>query len=96
MLIPASASCFAIRSAFALMGAFFLLFGDVRQSFRSPGLNIDLFLEYGLMVIADGALQQLVELSARPIQHGVLRVSVSASASTLVIDTVTRRFGPRR
>ena len=48
---------------FILMGAFFLLFGVTSVNlFVLLKMNLDLFLEYGLMVIEDGALQQLVEL----------------------------------
>lgn len=48
---------------FALMGIAFFLFGllslNLIYLFKS---NIDLFLQYGTMVIADGALRQLLEL----------------------------------
>ena len=45
------------------MGAFFLLFGVTSVNlFVLLKMNIDLFVEYGLMVIEDGALRQLVEL----------------------------------
>jgi hypothetical protein len=48
---------------FVLMGAFFLLFGVTSVNlFVLLKMNIDLFVEYGLMVIEDGALQQLAEL----------------------------------
>ena len=48
---------------FVLMGAFFLAFGVTSVNlFVLLKMNIDLFVEYGLMVIEDGALQQLVEL----------------------------------
>ena len=48
---------------FVLMGAFFLAFGVTSVNlFVLLKMNLDLFLEYGLMVIDDGALQQLVEL----------------------------------
>jgi hypothetical protein len=48
---------------FALMGAFFTLFGvtSVDLYFLLKA-NIGLFIEYGAMVIADGALRQLAEL----------------------------------
>jgi hypothetical protein len=50
-------------ATFVLMGAFFLLFGVTSVNlFMLLKMNIDLFLEYGLMVIDDGALQQLLEL----------------------------------
>jgi hypothetical protein len=48
---------------FVLMGITFFLFGllslNLIYLFKS---NIDLFLQYGTMVIADGALRQLFEL----------------------------------
>ena len=45
------------------MGLFFLLFGFTSVNlFVVLKANIDLFLEYGLMVIEDGALQQLIEI----------------------------------
>lgn len=48
---------------FILMGVFFVLFGAL--SFNLVFLlkaNINLYLDYGIMVIDDGALRQLVEL----------------------------------
>lgn len=48
---------------FILMGASFLLFGAL--SFNLVFLlkaNISLYLDYGIMVIDDGALRQLIEL----------------------------------
>src|SRR5215510_16076417 len=51
------------RLTFVLMGVWFLLFGVTSVNlFVQLKANIDLFLEYGLMVIEDGALQQLGEL----------------------------------
>jgi hypothetical protein len=51
------------KLTFLLMGAFFLLFGFTSVNlFVVLKANIELFLEYGPMVIADGALQQLVEI----------------------------------
>ena len=51
------------KVTFLLMGAFFLLFGFTSVNlFVVLKANIDLFLEYGAMVIADGALQQLFEI----------------------------------
>ena len=48
---------------FALMGLFFLLFGFTSVNlFVLLKANIDLFIQYGAMVIDDGALQQLAEL----------------------------------
>ena len=51
------------RLTFVLMGAWFLAFGVTTVNlFVQLKANIDLFLEYGLMVSEDGALQQLAEL----------------------------------
>ena len=51
------------RLTFVLMGAFFLAFGVTSVNlFVLLKLNLDLFLQYGLVVIEDGALQQLVDL----------------------------------
>jgi hypothetical protein len=48
---------------YLLMGMFFMLFGTTSVDlFFILRANINLFLEYGSMVIADGALQQLAEL----------------------------------
>lgn len=48
---------------FLLMGAFFLLFGVASLNlFALLKANINLYLEYGTMVIADGALRQFFEL----------------------------------
>jgi ABC-type uncharacterized transport system permease subunit len=48
---------------FLLMGVFFLMFGFMSVNlFVVLKANIELFLEYGPMVIEDGALQQLVEI----------------------------------
>ena len=48
---------------FILLGVFFLLFGFTSVNlFVLLKLNVELFLEYGTMVIADGALEQFVDL----------------------------------
>jgi hypothetical protein len=48
---------------FVLMGAAFLLFGVTSVNlYTLLAANINLFLEYGTMVIADGALRQLAGL----------------------------------
>ena len=50
---------------FLLMGLSFLLFGAMTVNiFVLLKANIDLYLDYGAMVIADGALLQLAELIA--------------------------------
>ena len=49
--------------AFVLMGASFLLLGLTSVNlYMLLAANVGLFLEYGTMVIADGALRQLVGL----------------------------------
>jgi hypothetical protein len=49
--------------AFIAMGAAFLLFGITSLDlYRLIAANVRLFLDYGLRVIEDGALQQLAEL----------------------------------
>jgi hypothetical protein len=51
------------KVTFVLMGAFFLLFGFTSVNlFVVLKANIELFLDYGAMVIEDGALQQLIEI----------------------------------
>ena len=51
------------KVTFVLMGAFFLLFGFTSVNlFVVLKANIELFLDYGVMVVEDGALQQLVEI----------------------------------
>ena len=51
------------KLTFLLMGGFFLLFGFTSVNlFVVLKANIELFLEYGPMVIEDGAQQQLVEI----------------------------------
>ena len=51
------------KVTFLLMGAFFLMFGFTSVNlFVVLKANIELFLEYGAMVIEDGALQQLFEV----------------------------------
>jgi hypothetical protein len=51
------------KLTFLLMGVFFLLFGFTSVNlFVVLKANIDLFLEYGAMVIEDGALQQFIEI----------------------------------
>ncbi|TMH35182.1 MAG: hypothetical protein E6H66_08180 [Betaproteobacteria bacterium] len=65
-LMPQSWSAFLFRHpllTFILMGAFFLSFGVLSVNlFFLLKANIKLFIDYGLMVIDDGALDQLLEL----------------------------------
>ena len=85
------------KLTFALMGAFFLLFGVTSVNlFVLLKMNIDLFLEYGLMVIADGALQQLVELVSSAYLSMLFYVAFRVCERVLVMRFTAKRFGPRR
>ena len=85
------------KLTFALMGAFFLLFGVSSVNlFVLLKLNIDLFLEYGLMVIADGALQQLIELVGSAYLSMLFYVLFRVCERVLVERLTAKRFGPRR
>lgn len=85
------------RLTFALMGGFFLLFGVTSVNlFVLLKLNLELFLEYGLMVIADGALQQLVELVGSAYLSMVFYVLFRMCERILVERLTAKRFGPRR
>ena len=65
-LIPSSWSAFLLSHpwlAFVLMGVFFLFFGVLSVNlFYLLKANIGLFIQHGLIVIDDGALEQLTEL----------------------------------
>jgi len=64
---------------FLLMGLFFLLFGVMTVNiFVLLKANIDLYLDYGTMVLADGALLQL---AARARGEGPTRSVGSREAS---------------
>jgi hypothetical protein len=85
------------KLTFALMGAFFLLFGVSSVNlFVLLRLNLDLFLEYGLMVIADGALQQLIELLGSAYLSMLFYVLFRVCERVLVERLTAKRFGPRR
>jgi hypothetical protein len=85
------------RLTFALMGMFFLLFGVTSVNlFVLLKLNLDLFLEYGLMVIADGALQQLFELLGSAYLSMAFYVLWRVCERILVLRVTAKRFGPRR
>jgi hypothetical protein len=85
------------RLTFVAMGALFLLFGVTSVNlFVLLKANIDLFLEYGTMVIADGALQQLVELLGSAYLSMVFYVLFKVCERVLVERLTAKRFGPRR
>lgn len=53
------------RLTFALMGVWFLMFGVTSVNlFVQLKADIDLLLEYGMVVMEDGALQQIEEILA--------------------------------
>jgi hypothetical protein len=85
------------KLTFALMGGFFLLFGVSSVNlFVLLKLNIDLFLEYGVMVIADGALQQLIELVGSAYFSMLFYVLFRVCERILVERLTAKRFGGRR
>jgi hypothetical protein len=85
------------RLTFVLMGAFFLLFGVTSVNlFVLLKANLDLFLEYGLMVIADGALEQLVDLLGSAYLSMVFWLLFKICERILVERLTAKRFGPRR
>ena len=76
--------------AFALMGLFFFLFGvtslNLLVLFRA---NIELFLEHGVMVLSDGAGQQLLEL----LFYGYLSMAFYAGFKFCEVLLVNRLSG---
>jgi hypothetical protein len=79
--------------AFILMGLFFLLFGAMTVNiFVLLKANIDLFLDYGTMVITDGALLQLAELTA----YGYLSMLFYTLFKTCEHILVAQLTGERR
>jgi len=83
---------------FILMGLFFLLFGAMTVNiFVLLKANIDLFLDYGTMVITDGALLQLAELTAYGYLSMLFYVLFKACEHILVAQLAgERRASPRR
>jgi hypothetical protein len=85
------------RLTFGLMGAMFLLFGVTTVNlFVLLKANIDLFLEYGPMVIADGALEQLLDLLGSAYLSMVFYLLFKLCERILVERLTAKRFGPRR
>ena len=79
---------------FVLMVGFFLLFGITSVNlFVLLKMNIDLFIEYGAMVIADGALQQLVELIGSAALSIVFFLAFKVCERILVERLTERKFG---
>jgi hypothetical protein len=81
------------RLTFVLMGVFFLLFGLTSVNlFVLLKANIELFLEYGAMVIADGALEQLIDLVGSAYLSIVFYLLFKVCERVLV-DRLTARRG---
>ena len=85
------------RLTFLLMGVLFLLFGVSSVNlFVQLKANIDLFLEYGLMVIADGALQQLAEILGSTYLSIVFYILFKLCERILVERLTANRFVARK
>jgi hypothetical protein len=81
---------------FVLLGVFFLLFGTTSINlFFLLKANINLFLEYGLMVIDDGALDQLVELLGSAYLSMLFWLLFRICERILVERLTKKRFGWR-
>jgi len=76
---------------FLLMGACFILFGlaSVDLLFLLKK-NLDLFIDYGTMVIGDGALQQLFELLVTG-YFGLLFYVLFKCCEHILVDSLTHR-----
>jgi len=79
---------------FVLLGVFFLLFGVTSINlFFVLKANINLFLEYGLMVIEDGALEQLFELLGSAYLSMLFWILFKLCERVLIERLTKRRFG---
>jgi hypothetical protein len=112
LTIPRAAISFLFRHpwlAFVLLGACFLSFGVTSVNlFVLLTANINLFIEYGVMVIDDGALQQLAGLVGLACLSGIFYVGFAVCDRTLLrcltgealrecgrgLSAGTRRFDP--
>ena len=76
------------------MVGFFLLFGITSVNlFVLLKMNIDLFLEYGTMVIADGALEQLADLLGSAALSIVFYLAFKVCERLLVERLTAKKFG---
>jgi len=81
---------------FVLLGLFFLLFGLTSINlFFLLKANLNLFLEYGLMVIDDGALEQLMELLGSAYLSMLFWVLFRLCERILIERLTKKRFGVR-
>jgi hypothetical protein len=79
---------------FVLMVTFFIFFGVTSVNlFVLLKMNIDLFLQYGLMVIADGALEQLFDLVTSAILSIVFYLLFKVCERILVERLTAKKFG---
>ena len=81
---------------FALMGVCFVMFGVTSINlFFLLKANISLFVEYGLMVIDDGALDQLFELLGMAYLSMMFYIVFKVCERILVERMTRRRFAAR-
>jgi hypothetical protein len=79
---------------FALMVTFFLCFGITSVNlFILLKMNLDLFVQYGLMVIEDGALEQLFDLIASAILSIIFFLLFKVCERILVERLTAKKFG---
>jgi len=88
LAIPRAATGFLLRHpwlTYLLMGACFLSFGVTSLNlFVLLASNINLFIEYGAKVVADGALQQLAELTGLACLSGLFYLGFAVCDRTLL------------
>ena len=85
------------RLTFLLMGILFLLFGITSVNlFVLLKMNIDLFIQYGPMVIADGALEQLIDLIGSAFLSMVFYILFKVCERVLVERLTAGRFAARK
>jgi hypothetical protein len=79
---------------FVLMVTFFLCFGVTSVNlFILLKMNLDLFIQYGLMVIEDGALEQLFDLITSAVLSIIFYLSFKVCERVLVERLTARKFG---
>ena len=79
---------------FVLMVTLFLCFGATSVNlFMLLKMNLDLFLQYGLMVIEDGALEQLFDLISSAILSIIFYLLFKVCERLLVERLTAKKFG---
>jgi len=82
------------RITFVLMSGFFLAFGITSVNlFVLLKLNLDLFFEYGLQVIEDGALRQLFDLMLSSLLSIAFYLVFKICERVLVERLTEKKFG---